>query len=151
MTLQEKKPVQIELTSRIRRSHSASLEESKLAVTGDLFYKNEYYYLIYRENLENVGQVTNTLKFREKEATILRQGAISMRQHLIPGKTISGTYQHPHGQMEIKTKATDIRFQIDEEKGSGTLLLQYKMDIQGKPVGRYKLLFDIKEVHHDSR
>lgn len=146
-----KRPVYIKLKTEIHRGPTEPVERQSMETTGDLAYRNDYYYLIYKEKLEHVGQVLTTLKYKQKEAMIIRQGAISMRQNLILGQETLGTYKHPLGVMDLTTKALTVRFRYDSNTGEGQLKLEYRMAIQGQKSGKYKLVFTIKEVPYDHR
>ncbi|WP_176222142.1 DUF1934 domain-containing protein [Tuberibacillus sp. Marseille-P3662] len=144
--MEDKYDVDIKLNSTIERPDMPR-EATVSHTQGQLFIKDKTYYLRYTENMEGIGDVSNTIKMDDTEAVVIRKGPVSMRQHLVPGEETQGVYHNPFGQMTMVTNTKQCAILWDSGKAKGHIDLRYHLKIQGEPVGAFKLIFEIQEVH----
>lgn len=141
----KKTPILLKLVTEIRDGNRK--EMVTLEADGTLYLKEEATYIAYKEMMEGIGKVSNTIKIKSDEVTIIRSGGISMNQTYKIGQTTSGTYQGPYGAMEMVTKTENIDYTYQAKSRKAKLILAYQLQMQGETVGRHRLTFMIKEVN----
>lgn len=137
--------VHINLESVVDRPDSPQ-ETTELKTEGQFYIKDEAYYLLYEERMEEGEAVRNTLKVTDREALVIRKGAVSMRQPLVEGEKTKGVYQNPLGNMHIETKTKQADIRWSQETASGQIVLRYDLNMENQPVGRFQLIFNLWEV-----
>ncbi len=138
-------PIRLKLVTEIRdgagRKELLTIEEE-----GTLYSKEDATFLAYKEMMENVGQISNIIKIKGDEVSIMRSGGISMRQTYKKGATTSGSYQSPYGMMEMVAKTENIDFTNRTESRKAKLILSYQLQMQDEWVGRHRLTFMIEKI-----
>lgn len=138
-------PIRLKLVTEIRdgagRKELLTIEEE-----GTLYSKEDATFLAYKEMMENVGQISNVIKIKDGEVSIMRSGGVSMRQTYRKGATTSGSYQSPYGMMEMVAKTENIDFTNHTESRKAKLILSYQLQMQGEWVGRHRLTFMIEII-----
>lgn len=138
-------PIRLKLVTEIRdgagRKELLTIEEE-----GTLYSKEDATFLAYKEMMENVGQISNVIKIKGDEVSIMRSGGISMRQTYKKGTTTSGSYQSPYGMMEMVAKTENVDFTNRTESKKAKLILSYQLQMQGEWVGRHRLTFMIDKI-----
>lgn len=140
-----KTPIQLKLVTEIRDGNRKEL--LTFEADGTLYSKDEATYITYKEMMEGIGKVSNTIKIKNDEVTIIRTGGISMNQTYKMGQTTSGTYQGPYGTIEMVTKTGNIDFTYKAKSQKAKLILAYQLQMQGEAVGRHRLTYMIKEIN----
>lgn len=143
ITMENQHDVNILLSSTIERD--GTKEETQLYITGQFYIKNESYYLRYKEEIEDLGQIDHTIRINKDEGIILRKGVIDMRQPLKVGESKEGTYKGPFGAMQtlVDTDCCDVQW--NEDNGEGMLTIRYFLYMQGEAFGRVTLVYQIKK------
>lgn len=140
-----KTPIKLKLVTEIRdgagRKELLTIEEE-----GTLYSKEDATFLAYKEMMENVGQISNVIKIKGDEVSIMRSGGVSMRQTYKKGATTSGSYQSPYGMMEMVAKTENVDFTNRTESKKAQLILSYQLQMQGEWVGRHRLTFMIEKI-----
>jgi len=136
--------VNIILSSTIEREGRA--EETQLYIQGQFFIKGDAYYLKYKENVEDFGEVDHTIRIKNNEGLILRKGAIEMRQPLVVGASREGTYKSPIGVMQTLVDAECCDVQWLEDCGEGLITIRYDLYMQGESFGRVTLIYQLKTI-----
>lgn len=139
-TIQE---VTLKLKSRIHHSENEKVEETAFTTTGLIAIKDNTLYLRYDEVMAEIGTVHHTVKVKTEEATVLRQGPISMRMPLALNLETEGSYKMPFGRMEMLTHAKKLDYKWDEQKQTGTIDLVYDLTIQGEHVGLCEISYHL--------
>jgi len=138
-------PIRIKLVTEIRdgagRKELLTIEEE-----GTLYSKEDATFLAYKEMMENVGQISNIIKIKGDEVSIMRSGGVSMRQTYRKGATTSGSYQSPYGMMEMVAKTENIDFTNRTDSRKAKLILSYQLQMQDEWVGRHRLTFMIEKI-----
>lgn len=138
-------PIRIKLVTEIRdgagRKELLTIEEE-----GTLYSKEDATFLAYKEMMENVGQISNVIKIKGDEVSIMRSGGVSMRQTYKKGATTSGSYQSPYGMMEMVAKTENIDFTNRTDSRKAKLILSYQLQMQDEWVGRHRLTFMIEKI-----
>jgi uncharacterized beta-barrel protein YwiB (DUF1934 family) len=109
------------------------------------FAQDAGWYLVYKEADHEVGEdVTTTLKVTAQRVQIVRTGAISMRQELVPGQRTTGKYAGSFGVMWMQTEAQMIDYTTD------SLRLQYLLKLNDQDLGLYEvqLTMEDREKNH---
>ncbi|MET1248640.1 DUF1934 domain-containing protein [Sporolactobacillus sp. STCC-11] len=97
-------------------------------------------YLVFSAEIADVGPADYTIRVGDKEALIIRKGASPMRQPLMIGQTMTGTYGTQIGHMETKASAEII--DSDTSGDSGAVRLVYDLSVADQSVG--KVLLDYR-------
>lgn len=138
-------PIRLKLVTEIRdgagRKELLTIEEE-----GTLYSKEDATFLAYKEMMESVGQISNIIKIKGDEVSIIRSGGVSMRQTYKRGATTSGSYQSPYGMMEMVAKTENVDFTNRTESKKAKLILSYQLQMQGEWVGRHRLTFMIDKI-----
>jgi len=100
---------------------------------GKLFVKEEGWNLVYQEDMGDNHKVSTTIKAENGMATIIRTGAVRMRQEYKPGQLTEGKYEGPFGMMWMETQTEEVRW---EER---LFFLSYLLKLNGEDMGRYKV------------
>ncbi|WP_408008672.1 DUF1934 domain-containing protein [Pseudalkalibacillus sp. A8] len=135
-------PVEVDLHTKI--IDSGATEDSKLSSNGTLYRKNGAVYLRYEEMINEKDKVNTTIKILTDEITIIRQGAVSMRQRFSPGTEKEGTYESPYGPIQISTKTDKIDFDWNETVQKGYLSMDYQVLFQGEEAGYHQMLIKLR-------
>ncbi|TCP23020.1 uncharacterized beta-barrel protein YwiB (DUF1934 family) [Scopulibacillus darangshiensis] len=135
--------VMIHFQSRMIYKEDQSVEEQKATFQGQAAIKNGSLFLRYQEVMEELGEVSHTIKIMGDQATILRQGPITMRQPLEQGARTEGTYRSPYGRMATTTKTNVLRSSWNPEIPSGSIYIEYELAMQGQEVGLCQLTYNL--------
>ncbi len=135
-------PVEVDLHTKIIGSGGA--EDTKLSSNGTLHRKNDAVYLRYEEVINETEKVGTTIKILADEITIIRKGAVSMRQRFSPGTEKEGTYESPYGPIPISTKTDKIDFDWNEKVQTGYLSMDYQVLFQGEEAGYHHMLIKLR-------
>ncbi|RBW68674.1 DUF1934 domain-containing protein [Bacillus taeanensis] len=121
-------------------------EKSVIEAKGTLYEKADATFIMYEDELE-VGKVSNTVKIVNNDITIIRRGAVSMRQHFVQGKLTEGVYQSPLGTMGMMTKTKQINFHWNPKTHFGKVDLSYELTLQDHNVGTHTVTLKMKGAH----
>lgn len=121
--------VQIQMVTKMEL-HGQSIEQ---ICTGKLFLREEGWNLVYQEDLGDQQKVSTTMKAVDGMVTIIRTGAVRMRQEYKLGQTTEGKYEGPFGMMWMETKTEEIHWE------DRLFLLTYQLKLNGEDMGRYKV------------
>ncbi|GAY74730.1 DUF1934 domain-containing protein [Sporolactobacillus inulinus] len=93
-------------------------------------------YLVFSAEIADVGLADYTIRVGNEEALILRKGALPMRQQLVIGQSIKGSYESQFGRMETQATAKRIETTCDPAGRCGSVHLVYELLIQEQSVGK---------------
>lgn len=139
----EAQEVNIHLLSKMIYEEDQRVEEAIVKTKGQVVMKNHVLFLTFNETMEDVGKVHNMIKIKDQEATIIRQGSITMRQPLEKGAVTEGTYRSPYGRMVTTTKMNDLTFSWHPETQIGDIYIAYDLTMQGQRVGLCQLTYHL--------
>ncbi|WP_232322369.1 DUF1934 domain-containing protein [Brevibacillus parabrevis] len=105
--------VQLKLSARHRVD--GEWDETTHEYKGKLVQKASAWYLTYKEQLEDAGEVSTTLKLTDSAVTLVRQGVVSTRQHFEKGASTHSTYQSPYGPFAMETHTSKLRIRYAED------------------------------------
>jgi uncharacterized beta-barrel protein YwiB (DUF1934 family) len=128
-------PVRIRLHSSIRHP-GQEIEKHELTATGRLIEKANAFYLKYDEN-HNGENIQTTLKMSDRDALIMRSGAVKMRLPFDTEQNRAGEYGNGPATFALQVKTNHLEF-IEEPKG-GQFSVQYELHTEGSLLGTYKL------------
>lgn len=100
-------------------------EEIKTESSGELYYKRGTYYLKYTETAQGLEGVKTTLKLKEEEVTLIRQGEVRTIQSFVPGGRTEFDYQTPHGTLNLALEVEE--FELNLKQKSGEVNLEYRI------------------------
>ncbi|WP_347548365.1 DUF1934 domain-containing protein [Pseudalkalibacillus hwajinpoensis] len=129
---------QIELKIDSRIQSGKEKQSSNHTVMGNLIEKGEVLYLRYEEDLE-FGQVSTTVKIDQEQVTVIRRGALSIRQQFSPGQLSETIYKTPFGAMPLQIRTERIEQLVDREKNKGRLTLRYMLYLEEDESQRHEL------------
>jgi uncharacterized beta-barrel protein YwiB (DUF1934 family) len=119
-----------------------------LSTTGRLFRKASGLYLQFKEENQEVGLVNQIVKIDESgTVTIIRQGAVSMKQLFIQGETTEGVYRSPFATMLMKTSTNRVDISINENEGLGSVQLSYQLHMQSEFAGNYEVTINFRRKY----
>ncbi|RXJ02736.1 DUF1934 domain-containing protein [Anaerobacillus alkaliphilus] len=116
-----------------------------LSADGRIFKKDVGLYLQFKEETEEVGSVNQVVKLDDNQTiTIIRQGAVSMKQLFQQGIKSEGVYRSPFGIMLMNTETKYININIDEQKVEGTIRISYQLHMQDEFAGNYDITIQFR-------
>jgi len=117
----------------------------KLNTVGDLYYKNNDIYVVYKEE-EDGNKTTSTIKISENEVSIKRFGNTNSNMSFKKDGVNETKYRTPQGLFIIETKTRELKIDKNEEKCI-KLDIDYNIKIMDLFKGRNKMniLVEIKE------
>lgn len=118
-------------------------EELSFSTTGKLYQKKFGYYLRYEEELGTDQLTTTTLKIKDEVLTLIRDGAVRMKQDFEAGKTGSFDYQTPYGKLEFDLEVEQVYIETGAKQGR--IELKYKLQDRGELVSQNQLIVIYKE------
>lgn len=142
MANEAKSQVNIKLISTIRPIDGES-ETFEMWLKGDLLEKAGSLYLRYEEVQEH-QTIRTTMKLGEKQALIMRAGAVKMRLPLNIVEQQLGHYENELGSVPLVTQTKKMTF--THQQGSGNFYVQYDLLMSGQSVGNYTLDITFTEV-----
>lgn len=114
-------------------------------VTGMMTTKQAAVYIRYTEDVAGAGQVNNVFKIEKQKATLIRAGAIRMRQQFAEGQMIKGEYKSPHGPLAVAAYTKRLHYFWSECQQSGRFHLVYDLNVGGGFRGTFRMMMEIKE------
>lgn len=120
------------------------LQKTTAVLQGRVGKSGSSLYLIFSAEIADVGPADYTIRVGGNEALILRKGASPMRQPLMIGQTMTGTYGTQIGYMETKATAEIIETDTDASGDSGLVRLVYGLSVADQLVGKMMLDYRYK-------
>jgi uncharacterized beta-barrel protein YwiB (DUF1934 family) len=122
-----------------------NIDTIKLNTVGDLYYKNNDIYVVYKED-EDGNKTTSTIKISENEVSIKRFGNTNSNMSFKKNSINETKYRTPQGLFIIETKTRELKIDRNEEKCI-KLDIDYNIKIMDLFKGRNKMniLVEIKE------
>lgn len=128
--------VSVQLRTKITGGENEQVIES--IADGRLYYKEQGLYLQFKEEMEEVGIVNQIVKVEGNDTlTIIRQGAVSMKQLFQQGKKTEGVYRSQFGPMMMNTNTTHMQFDVDQKANVGKIHFSYQLHMQDEFAGNY--------------
>ena len=138
----EEKRVKIKLNTSIY--NDGEKETFELTTFGRYYEKGNSFFLQYEETMEE-GSIKSIMKVSDKEAFLLRSGAIKMRMVFQQNKKQQGRYETPYGTMGLITRTTRLAHSVEEGQAKGTIDILYDLTMHGSHAGTYHLEFMFEE------
>ena len=137
-------PVKVHLKTII--DHGDEAETYELTLFGEYYQKEHSAFFKYEELLQE-GSIQTVVKVKDREALILRSGAIKMRLAFSLEDEKAGSYEGEHGTLLLTTKTKSLEnIMIGSERLQGKFILKYDLKMQGSIVGTYEMVLEYKEV-----
>ncbi|RSL30472.1 DUF1934 family protein [Salibacterium salarium] len=143
MTETLKTPVDVKMTTNIQQQ--GEKDQVNLQAKGDVYQKNNYTYVNFKEDLDDIGQVSTVLKIGERELTVIRSGPVSMRQRYLSGERTEGTYETPYGKLITEAETDQVAVMWSDSGSTGRIQFGYDLTLQGSVAGRYDVTISIEE------
>jgi uncharacterized beta-barrel protein YwiB (DUF1934 family) len=144
LPLQATNKKKIKVTLQTKITMDSETEKYELVTFGNKFLKGPSLYLQYEEE-NDAGKTQTTLKYKEYETLILRNGSVKMRQLFRKDETTNGHYESVFGTLGMLTHTKAATHHWDEKAKEGVLFLCYDMQIQGSDPGQYEMTITYKE------
>lgn len=140
----DSKPIFVKLVTEIH-DHGRKETVTQQA-EGSLYISETSTTITYKEENQQIGEITTVIKMKENETLIMRSGAVRMRQNFQRGKTTVGEYKSTAGVMQMCTQTENISYEYKQKAKKGKFTLAYRLNLQGEDVGRHRLTLTFKEV-----
>lgn len=144
MSLQDINKHAITVRVQTKITFGKDTERHSIKSSGWKFSKGGSQYVQFIEENE-AGSIQTTIKCKNDEILLLRNGAVKMRQLFRTMETTNGHYESIYGALELLTRTDSIEHLWDEKTGAGSLKLVYMMQMQGADPGRYEMIVSYKE------
>lgn len=107
-------------------------EHIKKEYYGELYIKQDKYYLSYAEDSEGMGSARTILKIdpEAQRVLLMRQEPAEMKQDFRSGRKIEGYFKTEYG--NIKTAVKTSRLKIDIEEKGGNIQIEYQLYLGGE-------------------
>ncbi|MFB5664180.1 DUF1934 domain-containing protein [Alteribacillus sp. HJP-4] len=138
-----KTPVAVQMTTNIRQKEEK--DQIRLEAKGVLYQKNNWTYVTFKEELEDIGEVQTVLKVGESEITVLRSGSVTMKQQYHYGERTEGTYETPYGKLSTEADTDQLAVMWSDTGKTGRIQFGYDLTLQGTVAGRYDVTISIEE------
>jgi len=137
--------IPIEVSMKTEVQQGGERKDIHVSGQGELVEKERSTYVTFTEQLQDIGEVKTVIKIqRESELTIIRSGAVSMRQAYVQGEGKAGSYGTPYGTFETLAKTKHVKVGYPNESLIN-VKLDYDLELQGQLAGSYQVAIDVKE------
>ncbi len=143
MPINAKTPIYVEMTTNI--SQEGQKDQINLEAAGELYRKNDFIYVTFTETLKDIGEVNTLLKVGDEQITVIRKGAVSMRQPFFLGEVTSGSYETPFGKLATEANTDQVSIHWSDDGNKGDISFGYDLTLQGSAAGRYDVKISIEE------
>lgn len=96
---------------------------------GTVFSGDGLLYISYKENPEEFGKTTTTLKVKKNRIELIRTGNIVSRLVYCKDSPYEGSYNTPYGSLPLKIKVAEMNISADENRGE--IYMRYTLDVAG--------------------
>lgn len=134
----------VKVTLKTKITVGSESEAYELITFGTKFQKNSSFYLQYTEESE-AGKIQTTVKYKDNEILLLRNGATKMRQLFREGEATNGHYESLYGMLTLLTETKSAKHQWNEKTKEGRFEISYQMQMQGAEPGQYEMTLIYKE------
>mgnify|MGYP006293520157 CR=1 FL=1 len=111
---------------------------------GQLYEKQNAYYLQYEGVSEGLEGIKTTLKIKENKVKLIRRGQVETRQEFIPEEETRFNYQTPYGTLKFSIVVQELTMEVEPTQGE--INLEYELfDEQGEVVSTNYLHVEYKE------
>ncbi|WP_082892620.1 DUF1934 domain-containing protein [Rossellomorea aquimaris] len=135
-------PVKIHLKTNITIGDES--DSFELVSFGRYYEKGNAVFLKYDE-VQEEGTTHTIVKITDRQALILRSGAVKMRMAFNELEEQNGSYESQLGTLMLTTKTKNVSHTQVDSKVEGDFNLSYELNMQGSPVGDYEMSINYKE------
>ena len=136
--------IPVMITVRGEQRLGSDVTQMEHTVEGTLEQTGEKLILRYREPEETgLGKTDTVLTFREEEAVLDRQGAVTARMRFIVGQRHRVNYHTPVGEMLLEVRTTFLSHNLTN--AGGKAMIRYHLTSGGQTVGNHTLKLNVKE------
>lgn len=129
--------VRIELL--VTHKMDGQTDETKQQYLGKGVQKENGWYISYKEQFAEIGEVGTILKISEQDVTLLRQGKLQSKQLFAKGSSSESVYASPYGQFQMETHTRQLR--ITRENGRPLELeISYQLWLNRQYLGEYEMM-----------
>lgn len=132
---------------RIRIESKTGAEHQVHTAEGELYRKNDAYYLRYPEPDPAWGRTTVTVRWDDGGIKVTRRGDVESDLTFRSGTRTFGTYALPQGRLELECYTNGIERRLTD--GLGTMSWSYDLYTDGTHAGRIRLRLAIEEASHE--
>ncbi|WP_181315299.1 DUF1934 domain-containing protein [Salsuginibacillus halophilus] len=149
MTAEQEMKTAVDVSMKTNIEQDGKKEQMHIQAPGELHKKRGYRYVMFTEQLDGIGEVNTVLKVGEHELTVIRKGAVSMRQQFQQGETTEGSYETPYGLMKTEARTHHVTSDWSGPQVH-SIQFQYQMRVQGTEAGTYDVKISIEEDPGDN-
>jgi uncharacterized beta-barrel protein YwiB (DUF1934 family) len=127
------KRVKLQIVTKMQKQQETIKQEA----VGTFYPKEGGWYLVYKEQ---ETEVSTTIKAYHDKVTIIRTGAVRMRQEYVKNMSTEGKYEAPYGFFWMKTDTKRIEWK------ENFLLLRYRLQMNEDDLGLYEVKIWIDDL-----
>jgi uncharacterized beta-barrel protein YwiB (DUF1934 family) len=132
-------PVRVRIAVESRSGGQRIVRET----VGDWIAKGDRICLRYPEPTEEYGRTTTVIKLESGAVKIMRHGDVRSDQTFVPGERRIGYYETAQGKLELAVRTRGFRSSL--QGPSGTVELNYDLEVAGQSAGTYNVKLTIQE------
>jgi uncharacterized beta-barrel protein YwiB (DUF1934 family) len=132
-------PVRVRIAVESRSGGQRIVQEA----VGDWIAKGDRIYLRYPEPTADYGRTTTVIKLEPDAVKIMRHGDVRSDQTFVPGERRIGYYETAQGKLELAMRTHGFRSSL--RGPSGTVELNYDLEVAGESAGTYNIKLTIQE------
>jgi uncharacterized beta-barrel protein YwiB (DUF1934 family) len=114
-------------------------------VEGDLYEKNDHFYIRYEETEPEMGRTTTIVKIEKSRVKIMRHGEVSSEQIFLPGEPTYGFYQTAQGKMILGVRTHFLHNRLNDN-GTGELEWSYDLEVMEELAGLFTIKLTIIDI-----
>ncbi|SDI48302.1 DUF1934 domain-containing protein [Natribacillus halophilus] len=138
--------IPIHVTMKTEVQQGGEQKDIHVSGEGEFVEKEHSTYVTFTEQLQDIGEVKTVIKIQQEPAlTIIRSGAVSMRQAYAEGEEKKGSYGTPYGTFQTLAKTKRVQVAYPEDLLMN-IKLEYDLELQGQLAGHYQVAIAVKET-----
>lgn len=112
-------------------------EVNRYTYQGKGVEKGGQFYITYKEQIEGIGDVNTVIKLEGAKISLLRQGALTMKQEFEKGQSSLSTYQSPYGVMPMEVHTRKLAVTWIEGRPQ-TISIDYQLWLSEQYAGEFE-------------
>lgn len=133
--------VTLQLTSK--QIMNGQTEEVRHHYEANAVLKQNAWFFTYKEPLDDQLEVNAVLKVGQQEVTLLRQGAVQMKQSFQKGQSSSSRYNTPYASYQMQVHTHQLRIKEEDNRPS-EIAIGYQLWLNEELMGEIQLHYSLK-------
>lgn len=128
----------VRIQLRVTHYSGGQSDETNQEYLGRGVQKENGWYISYKEQFDQIGEVATILKIDELNVTLLRQGKLQSKQLFAKGSSSESVYASPYGQFQMETHTRELRISRDNGRPQ-KLEIGYQLWLNQQYLGEYEM------------